>query len=347
MSVKVIKVSSQDEVRAFNSFPRNIYRNFYMAPIYPLAGGQGPREDPLFASVEAQPFLALRDGFLVGRITASAHQDVSDGFFGHLEIYNDTEVVKALLEGASRWLAARGKKQMTGPVDFTPHERLGLLLEGFGGSHLPGMPFNPPYYAPLLDGCGLVKETDLYSYYYNLHRPLPEKLGRVASRACRVKGMLLRGLNLNDLSREGKLFSEIHNGSMREIWGFAPLSPGEGAAILHRLKGFCETELILFTEISGQPAGLCLTVCPLKRAAFFPGQRDARLAVLAVLPQFRFKGLEAALLLELSRRARLKGLTGMEFSLVEENNSMMNRVIQSIEGVSRSRTYRVYKLPFI
>ncbi|BAF58280.1 MAG: hypothetical protein HPY89_09850 [Pelotomaculum sp.] len=345
MAVEVVQAASEEAMKVFNAFPGAIYRNFFRAPRFPVMDRSSPHYDPMFGRAEAQPFLALRNGLVMGRIAACINHALPDkqtGFFGYFESFDDPAVAGALLSAAAGWLYARKRNRMIGPVDLTPHERLGLLVEGFGGRHQPGLPYNPPYYAALLERCGLKTEMNLYAYRCGIGPPYPEKLVRVAARAGRNENLLLRQLNFNDLEGEGEIFSELHNGAMAEIWGFVPLSPEEGTAILQRLKGIYDPGLVLVAEVDGRPAGLCLALHPGSRIPF--ARPDARLAVLAVLPRFRFRGLEAALILECARRAWRRGITGMEFSLVSENNWMMNNIIQSMERARKNRVYRVYKL---
>lgn len=347
MAVEVTEVLTQKTMQHFNNFPRKIYGNFYRAPSFPVLERSSPRFDKLFARVEAQPFLAVSKGQVVGRIAACVNQSVTDagcGCFGYFETVNDTAVADALIKAAGSWLADRGRSRMTGPVDLSPHERLGLLARGFGGYHHPGMPYNPPYYSSLLDRIGLETEVTLFAYHYDLRRPPPERLVRVAARAVRNGGLVLRPVNFNDPDGEGEVFSRIHNGSMHEIWGYAALSPEEGSAIWQKLRGHYDPALILVAEVDGTPAALCLVLCPLQKY-FFPGPAgtNARLAVLSVLPRYRLKGLEAALIIESARRARARGVVNLELSLVAENNTMMNRIIQSLPGITRSRIYKVYK----
>jgi len=349
LTVETIAVSNHNEMRAFNAFPRAVYRNYFKAPPFPATRPSKPQFiDPLFGRVTAQPFLAVRNGRIAGRIAASVHQaclDEKTGFFGYFESLNDPAAAAALIKAAACWLSARGISRMIGPVDLTPHERLGLLVEGFKGFHQPGMPYNPPYYADLLTLCGLETEINLYAYHCDLRRPLPDRLVRVANRAGRIKNLRLREINFGDLTGEGKVFSQIHNSSMNAVWGFVPLTPMEGKAVWQKIKGLCDPSLALVAEISGNPAGLCLTLYPAKKPLFsnLAGQSTARLAILAVLPQYRFKGLEAALILECARRARGRGIPFIELSLVAENNQMMNRIIENMGCVKKNRVYRIYR----
>ncbi len=350
MALKIVEVSSPTEMHVFNRCPGLIYRDQHRAPPFPVLELDGLKRKLLFARVEAQPFLAVRGPRTVGRVAASlldSPPGERTGYFGYFEAVNDPGVAAALLGRAAAWLGERGVKKMLGPVDLSPHERLGLLVDGFGGSHNPGMPFNPPYYGTLLEQCGLSAEIDLFAYHYDLRRPWPKKLVQVAER-CRKKPQLgLRSFNPGDPRGEGEILAAVHNGSMDGLWGFTDLSPAEGTAIWNNLMGCFDPRLALIAEIKGQPAGLCLTLRPAGQGPFLnlSGQSGARLAVLGVLPQYRFQGLEAALILECFHRARRLGVVAMEFSLIAENNVMMNRIIKRLGPLEISRVYRIYKGP--
>lgn len=348
MAVEVVPVTGPESLRIFNAFPGVVYRGAFKAPPFPINEYTGRERDRLFERVEAQPFLALNRGYAAGRIAAGVLSDGQAGragYFGYFEALPDPTVAAALIESASAWLAGRGIKVMTGPVDLTPHERVGLLAEGFNGFHMPGMPYNPPYYQDLLAKSGLELEMNLLAYYGDLKKPFPERLVRVASRAINNQALSIRELDFNNLTAEGEMFSCLHNSSMPDVWGFAPLSPEEGAAIWSKLRGFYDPGLILVAEIDGKPAGLCLTLSLLKRnSGMLPaGPKTARLAVLAVLPAYRFKGLEAVLIIECLRRARQRGVMRFEFSQIAESNQMMNKIIQNMGQATKGRSYRVYR----
>lgn len=350
MTIEVIAIKNDREMQAFNAFPRKIYQNFFRAPSFPAIEWPGRKFfDILFQAVEAQPFLAFRNGQSAGRLAVSINHTYSGkdtGFFGYFESLNDPKAAAAMFQAAAQWLSDRGINRMIGPVDLTPHERLGLLIKGFRGFHLPGMPYNPPYYPNLIEQLSLNTEVDLFAYKYDLRHPIPDRLVRVANRAVHNKNLLLREINFGNLAGEGKIFSKIHNGSMDTVWGFTPLTPQEGSAIWKKIKNLSDPSLIIIAEIDGKPAGLCLILCPAQKPRFsnFTGQFTARLAVLAVLPQFRFKGLEAAMILECAQRARNRRIGNLELSQVAENNPMMNRIIQSLGGIRKDRVYRIYKL---
>src|SRR5579859_229760 len=101
-----------------------------------------PRKNPFFEHGEAAVFCAYRNGFPVGRCSASIdhghlekHKDAT-GFFGFLDTIDDQEVVCELLGRAEGWLRGRGMKRARGPLSLNINEELGCLVDGFD---------SPPY----------------------------------------------------------------------------------------------------------------------------------------------------------------------------------------------------------
>lgn len=89
------------------------------------------RFNAFFKHGEACLFLAERDGRVVGRISAQVDDRFNDfrgtrqGGFGFLELEDDPEILRALLDTAETWLRARGMETMVGPMDFTMNDECG------------------------------------------------------------------------------------------------------------------------------------------------------------------------------------------------------------------------------
>ncbi len=331
----VVPVSSPSLWRVFNA--GFCFSPFgYFAP--PLPCGEDLKSDPLFADIHFQAFLATRGGRPVGRIAASTHpfaHESTAGYFGYFACANDPKAACALVSAAAGWLLENGKDKMCGPVDLTPHHRLGLWTEGAYTFQHPTMPLNPPYYASLLLSCGLEVEAVLRAYAIDLRRDLPAKVQRAANRAARIKGVRLRNVNFNDPA-DGEAFSLIHNGAMAGAWGFVPLTPAGAASVLRKLSFYYDPKAVILVEVGGRPAGLCLTLLHWR---FW---RYARLAVLAVLPRYRHKGLDALMVAECIRYLRQKGVLELEFSLVAGSNRVARKMLAGIEGVKLKSVYAVF-----
>ena len=105
-----------------------------------------------FNHAEAELFLARRDGRVVGRISAQIDRNFNDyhandwGMFGFLELEDDREAARALLDAAAGWLGQRGRDRLIGPMDFTMIDESGVLIEGHDREPFIKQPWHPPYY---------------------------------------------------------------------------------------------------------------------------------------------------------------------------------------------------------
>jgi GNAT superfamily N-acetyltransferase len=71
--------------------------------------------------------------------------------------------------------------------------------------------------------------------------------------------------------------------------------------------------------------------------------RQARMLVLGVLERYRRRGIAESLILQtLDYGKNTLGYTGAELSWTLEDNTMVNRTIESV-GARRYKTYRVYR----
>ena len=130
----------------------------------------GHKLNPHFKHVEAQEFLARKDGKWVGRIGAQVYKpeiqpvSASRWQFGSLDAIDDIEVVRALTQAAEDWLRARGAETIVGPFSPDINGESGMLIEGFESTPMFLMPWHPPYLSRLVEALGYEKAKDLISY---------------------------------------------------------------------------------------------------------------------------------------------------------------------------------------
>ena len=116
MAFRIEPVRNPKDLHTFVTLPWRLYRND-PAWVPPLIGETKKvfrREtNPFFAHGEIEPYLAYRDGRIVGRIAAirnrvheEFHQE-SAGFFGFFECEDDVEVAMGLLGTVRAFLRTR------------------------------------------------------------------------------------------------------------------------------------------------------------------------------------------------------------------------------------------------
>ena len=150
-----------DLLGQFVALPWSIYpgKHAWVPPFRAELAAELGRDNPFFAHGDAALFAALVGDAVVGRISASTDRrhdvhDASVGHFGYFECIDDGEVAGALLEEAERWLRARGKTAVQGPVNWTIYQGYRLQTDGFTTEPWIGEPRNPRYYARLLEQAG-------------------------------------------------------------------------------------------------------------------------------------------------------------------------------------------------
>ena len=174
---------------------------------------------------------------------------------GFFECLDDPEAAHALLGEARSWLAAQGMSFMRGPLNPSANYTCGLLVDGFDLPPVIMMPWNPPYYAELLEGWHLRKEQDLFAYLIERDRLSPpdwlrEEVDRLKAEArftCRTSSKAT-------LAADIRTMLEIYRESWAKNWGFSPLSDGEAEHHVKELKGILDPDFFVLFYHNDEPA---------------------------------------------------------------------------------------------
>lgn len=324
------------------------------------------KKNPFFKHSEAEFFLAERDGAIVGRIAAilnnnhNKQHNENIGFFGFFECIDDQAVANALFDAAKKWLATKGVDAIRGPANPSVNDEYGMLVEGF---HLPPaimMSYNPPYYPTLTENYGFTKVKDLYTWYLRGDKVFSEKLVRVSELAKQRQGLVFRSLNMKDFRNEVQRVHDLYSRGWEANWGEVPLTDDEFAFMAADLKLIVNPELVVIAEVKGRPVGFGLSLPDYnqifkdnKRGWLLPAIvrmtlfkkriKYARVVMLGVLPEFRNAGIGGVLFYETAVRITRNGMPAGEASWVLEDNVMMNRGAQMLNGEITKR-HRLYQL---
>ncbi len=367
-SLSIRPIASKKETEAFIRFAWEIYRDS-PAWVPPLLMDRRKLMDrkgnPFYSHSEAEFFLARRDEKIVGRIGAIVNRNHNKehadklGFFGFFECIDDQSVATALVQTAREWLRARGMTALRGPASPSVNDEYGLLIDGF--QHTPAvlMPYNPPYYARLLEGAGLAKCKDLYAYLMREENVFSPKFARVAELVRKREDLTVRPINMKDFKNEIKLIKGLYNSAWQHNWGAVPMTDDEFNALAKDLKPVVVPELVLIAEHKGVPVGFSLSLPDLnialkhnKKGRLLPGLfhlmtrkkeiKLVRIIVLGIIPEKIKSGAGSLLLYETGKRGIEMGYPFGEASWVLEDNVMMNRAAEFMNG-EKYKTYRIYE----
>jgi len=366
--VTVEPVQGRRGLRAFLRFPEELYRGDprWVPPLQRDERARLAPANPFFAHAEARLFLARRTGAVVGRVAAIVNRlhlarwGDGAGFFGFFEAVPDGAVAEALWGATAAWLRSRGLSVVRGPVNPSTHDECGILTDGFDRPPCLLMPYNPPYYASLLEGLGLRPIRELVSYVVEVPQALPARVDHVAG-AAEGRGIRVRRLDPRRLSAETEVIRTLYNAAWEENWGALPMTSGEASTLASRLRAVLAPELALIAAWGDRPVGftLCLPdynpalrllrgrLTPWGLARFLWHRRrleGVRLMALGVIPEARRRGVDALLARELLAALRRRGDRWVEAGWILEDNTVTRRTAERWGGRVVKR-YRIYEGP--
>lgn len=327
-----------------------------------------PTKNPLWREARCAGWTAHAGGEAVGRILAILNPvhdrtwDERAGFFGFFECIDDASVARDLVDAATAWLRAEGATVVRGPVSPTTNDECGVLIDGFDRDPFLMMPWTPPYYPGLLEGCGFEKSMDLHAYGFSASIVFPERVGRIADRVRDRLGIRIRPIDLGRFDEELERLREVYNGAWADNWGFVPMTAEAFRFASAELRPFAVADFIPIAEIDGEPVASAIAAPDLNpllkrmNGRILPfgfrhivGWRkkvDAfRLLTLGVLPKWQGRGIDALLYRHMLEQGKKHRLTRpCELGWVLESNHAMVSTIENIGG-ERTKTMRLYAKP--
>jgi GNAT superfamily N-acetyltransferase len=285
--------------------------------------------------------------------------------FGFFEVLEDQEAAQALIDIAADWVSTRGKEWLRGPFNFTRNDRPGILIEGRDCAPVVLAGHTPPYYPALLEGCGMEKHSDFYAWRAVRDQigeelqALPPEVLRVGEAARRSSGAKLRKLRLDHWDEDVAIAGRLFNTTLSQFRDFQPMTPEEFSRFAGEFRPLVDPDLVLFAEIDGEPVGFGVALPDPNRILKHLNGRmwpvgwakmwwySRRIDVvtfklMGVLPEYRRRGIDALIYLDMLRAMYDKGYAWLDGSLTAEANLLVNLVAGRL-GAERYKHYRVYQ----
>ena len=370
--VSIRPVRGRRDLKRFIDFPFRLYRDH---PLWtpPLKLERrlflNRRMNAFFSHGEAEYFLAVREGRVVGRISAHVNHAFNDyqeknwGWFGFLEFEEDAEVLQALLDAAAAWLREQGRERMVGPASFAMNDESGVLIEGFDLRPMILQPWNPPYYQELIERSAMTKAMDLLMWNLevtNRDRVLPV-IFELAEKVQSEHGIRVRPMRRRQLRKDMDAFAEVYNAAWSKNWDFVPYSKKDLDAYAQELQLVYDKNwfMIAEREDTGEVVGMAITVpdvnqvlarmkgrlLPLGWWRFLNKGKTidrVRVGFLGVKPEYQHTGVAAKLYADHFDAAERRPQKGGEMGWILETNKPMNRAMEGMGGKVVKR-YRVYE----
>lgn len=269
-SIKVIKVQSKKEMKMFISFPHTLYQKYdnYVPDLdSDVEGFFNPKKNRNLAYADVQPFLAMRDGEVVGRIAGVVSHKSNSTWnkrivrFTYIEFIDDLDVSKALLDTVAEWGKSFGMNEIQGPMGIIDFDKEGMLIEDFD---LPGcfMEFwNPPYYKSHMEQLGFKKGADWLQIRFEVPEQIPPRFQRVADYSKQEFGVHIVRKTKKEITQgySHKIF-KLLNESFAQLYGFAPFSEEQAEEVLARFLPFLDMDMVPIVEDNkGELVGIAVT----------------------------------------------------------------------------------------
>lgn len=354
-SVQIKRVETKKDLKAFIEFHYDLYEgdpydapNLYSDELNTLSRDK----NAAFDFCEAEYFLALKEGKVVGRVAAIINNKANEKWekkdvrFGWIDFIDDIEVSNALLKAVEDYGKEKGMTSIVGPLGFTDMDPEGMLTWGFDQLGTMATIYNYDYYPKHMEKLGgWVKDNDYVEYRLDVPETAPEKYTKIAEMVEKRYNLHARKLTKKEIFEGGygkKLFDLI-NVTYSHLYGFSELTDRQIDQYVKMYFPLADLDLITVIEDGNkdnQLVGLAITIPSLTRALqkcrrgrLFPfgwwhllraikfhKTEVVDLLLIGVLPEYRSKGANALVFADLIPRYVKYGFKWGETHVEMETN---------------------------
>ena len=372
LTIEKINTNNKVQVKRFVDLPYRLYKDCpqWVPPLYidaylPL----NRKKHPFFEHSEADFFIAVRDGEVVGRICAGINKLFNDyhqtkkAQFYYFDAIDDLEVARCLFDAVMTWSKERGMDTLVGPKGLSPFDGYGVLVEGFEHRQMMTMMnYNYDYYPKLLEGLGFEKEVDFVSCYLPADNfRIPERVERIAKRVLERGDLWVKKFKgKRELVKWAPRIGSTYNKAFIHNWEYYPFTEGDVKyavnnvflAADHRLIKLIMHQdeivgfLFAFPDVSEAlqrgkgrllPFGIFDILREMKRTKTVAGNG------MGILPDFQGKGGNALLYYEMGKTVLgFNQFQHVEMTQVAETTRQMRADLKNLNGVEY-KNHRVFR----
>lgn len=336
-SIQIKRVETKKDLKRFIEFHYDLYKgnpydvpNLYSDEVNTLSKDK----NAAFDFCEAEYYLALKEGKIVGRVAAIINHKANEKWkkkdvrFGWIDFIDDIEVSRALFKAVEEYGRKKGMNDIVGPLGFTDMDPEGMLTWGFDKLGTMATIYNYEYYPQHMEKLGgWEKDNDYVEYYLVVPEKSPEKYTKIAEMVEKRYNLHVRKLTKKDIFQGGygkKLFDLI-NLTYSDLYGFSELTDRQIDQYVKMYFPLADLDLVTVIEDGNkdnQLAGLGITIPSLshalqkcRRGRLFPfgwwhllcaikfhKTDGVDLLLMGFLPEYRAKGANALLFADLIPR---------------------------------------------
>ena len=376
-SVQIKRVETKKDLKTFIEFQYDLYEgnpydvpNLYSDELNTLSKDR----NAAFDFCEAEYYLAIKDGKVVGRVAAIINHKANEKWkkkdvrFGWIDFIDDLDVSYALFQAVEDYGRQKGMEDIVGPLGFTDMDPEGMLTWGFDRLGTMATSYNYAYYPQHMEQLGgWVKDNDYVEYYLEVPEKAPEKYTKIAEMVEKRYNLHVRKLTKRDIFEGGygkKLFDLI-NLTYANLYGFSELSDRQIDQYIRMYFPLADLNLVTAVEDGNkdnQLVGIAITIPSLSRAlqkcrrgrllpfgwwyllrAIKCHKTEAvDLLLIGVLPEYRAKGANALVFADLIPRYVKYGFKWGETQVEMESNGSVQSQWGPLDPINhkKRRCYR-------
>ncbi len=234
MMITIKEVKSKLDGIRFTEFPNKMYKtNEYFVPALSMDENNvfNPKVNPIFEYCDAIRFLAYKDGKIVGRIAGIINHKWNESYkiktarFSRIDMIDDIEVTKALIEAVTNWSKGFGMDTLIGPIGFNDFDRQGMLVDGFDQLNMFITIYNHPYYKDHLEQLGFIKDVDWTEKKIQWPTEVSDKIKRGAEIARKRYGyQMIKFKKKKEIFKYIYEAFDMYNVAFNDLYGFFPIT---------------------------------------------------------------------------------------------------------------------------
>ena len=327
--------------------------------------------NPALESCEILPLVAYRGGRPVARVLGVIQSlwiqktGKKQARFHYFDAFDDFEAVGLMFARLEAWARGRGMDAVHGPLGFNDTDREGMLIEGFDTLGTFVSLYNHPYYPELMAKLGYVKDADWVQYRLKL----PDQGDRITKLFEDMSERALKRQNLRFarcgsgreyVDRYGMEILRLVNIAYADLYGTVEFSDAVARNMIKMFKILMTRDMFSLL-LNEQDRLVAFAFCfpsisralNKSRGRLFPlgllrilwarkHYKVVDFGLVGVLPEYRDKGLPAALMIDFGRRfMSMKRIERMETNLMLEDNTDVHSLFRHFEKEQyrRNRAY--------
>lgn len=373
MAIEIREVLSRKDLKKFIYLPEKIHADHgnWVHPIYVQDWAYFDRhKNPSFGYCDTVILLAWKDGRLVGRAMGiinhrfNEYRSERTARFGYLDVYEDRDVLHAILTFIEDWARSKGMTKLVGPYGFSDQDPEGFLIEGFEHRATIATYYNFEWMPSFLEAEGYAKDMDWFVYRIDVSKEPPDFYKRIYKRALkRTTFTTVEFRKRKEIKPWVRPILSLMNECYMagNIYGYAPLEESEMDDLAKRYLPILDPRFIKAATKDGEVAAFIIAMPDITEAIqkargrllpfgfihllrAFKKSRQLDLLLAAIKEKYRGQGLDVMGLYKLFMAAREAKYQAMDSHHEMETNVKVRAEMERLGGVLYKKYRAFYKM---